>query len=149
MQKARGKPLCHFLFFTSQRMQNTKLVLHGLVSSGVLGRKVLSWQGSCTLPSLHHPSYLHAWCFILDAMGVWWQHHHSSSLIKRKSMNQANLITLSQGCSCQILTEVCFHFRDFPYPKVAAFSSSVFSGYGLLLCVLSGAMLSSSLAEVL
>lgn len=45
--------------------------------------------------------------------------------------------------------EACFHLLDFHSPKVAAFSSSVLCGYGLLLHVLSEAMLSSSLAEVL
>lgn len=43
--------------------------------------------------------------------------------------------------------EACFPLLDFHSPKV--FSSSVLWGYGLLLCMLSKSMLSSSLAEVL
>lgn len=107
-------------------------------------------EGTVRAGSLHTACpppipHLHAWCFILDVMGVWRQRHHSSWSIKRKSMNKTHLIMLSQGCSCQ-KTNRSLHFIDFHFPKVAVFSSPVFCGYGLLLYVLSGAMLSSSLA---
>lgn len=47
------------------------------------------------------------------------------------------------------VTEAWFHIIDFPFPKTDVFSPSVLCGCGLLLYVLSGEMLSSSLAEVL
>lgn len=61
--------------------------------------------------------HLHTWCFISDIMGMWWQHHHSSGWIKRKSMNQTRVIMLSQGFSCQKTNRSLVSFHRFPISK--------------------------------